>query len=54
MYLHISTISGIVDRLETGGYLQRRRSTDDRRVVHLRLTEKGKRTILQAPPSGFG
>jgi len=54
MYLHISTVSGIVDRLEAGGYLHRRRSTDDRRVVHLRLTEKGRRLISQAPPSGFG
>jgi MarR family transcriptional regulator, organic hydroperoxide resistance regulator len=54
MYLHISTVSGITDRLEAGGYLLRQRSEQDRRVVHLRLTEKGKRTIALSPPSGFG
>ena len=54
MYLHISTVSGIVDRLESGGYLTRRRSDDDRRNVLLQLTMKGKRTIAQAPPSSFG
>jgi DNA-binding MarR family transcriptional regulator len=54
MYLHISTVSGITDRLEAGGYLLRRRSEQDRRVVHLRLTEKGKKTIALSPPSGFG
>lgn len=54
MYLHISTVSGIADRLELRGYLKRERNPDDRRVVHLRLTPKGKRIIAQAPPSGFG
>ncbi len=54
MYLHISTVSGIVDRLEAGGYLRRRRSPQDRRVVHLQLSVKGKRTIAKAPPSGLG
>ncbi len=54
MYLHTSTISGIVDRLESAGYLVRHRSDEDRRVVRLQLTDKGKKTISQAPKSGFG
>jgi DNA-binding MarR family transcriptional regulator len=54
LYLHISTVSGIVDRLEAGGYLVRRRSETDRRVVWPVLTDKGKRAIVKAPPSGFG
>jgi DNA-binding MarR family transcriptional regulator len=54
MYLHISTVSGIADRLEAGGYLLRQRSERDRRVVNLRLTDKGRKTIALAPPSGFG
>ncbi len=54
MYLHISTVSGITDRLEAGGYLLRQRSEADRRVVNLRLTERGKKTIALSPPSGFG
>jgi MarR family transcriptional regulator, organic hydroperoxide resistance regulator len=54
MYIHISTVSGIVDRLEIAGYLARRRSVQDRRVVHLILTEKGKRIIAKAPRSALG
>jgi len=38
-----STMSLTVDRLERGGYLQRERSTEDRRRVHLRLTPAGAR-----------
>jgi MarR family transcriptional regulator, organic hydroperoxide resistance regulator len=54
MYLHISTVSGIVDRLEAAGYLLRRRGEADRRVVRFVLTPKGKRIIAKAPPSGLG
>jgi DNA-binding MarR family transcriptional regulator len=35
------TFTGIVDRLEREGYLQRQRTTTDRRVVHVQLTKKG-------------
>ena len=34
-------VTGIVDRLERDQWLQRERSTDDRRVITVRLTEKG-------------
>jgi DNA-binding MarR family transcriptional regulator len=54
LYLHISTVSGIVDRLETGGYLVRHRSQTDRRVVWPELTDQGRKAIVKAPPSGFG
>jgi DNA-binding MarR family transcriptional regulator len=42
--LHISkpTVSGIVDRLVKGGYVQRFRDNNDRRVIHLALTHKGR------------
>jgi DNA-binding MarR family transcriptional regulator len=53
MYLHVSTVSGIVDRLETAGYLTRIRRNDDRRAIHISLTEKGARTVREAPLSGF-
>lgn len=36
-------VTGIVDRLERDQWLQRERSTDDRRVITVRLTEKGTR-----------
>jgi DNA-binding MarR family transcriptional regulator len=36
-----STVTGIVDRMEREGLVRRERSKTDRRVVHLRLSEKG-------------
>lgn len=34
-------LTGVADRLERDGWLLRERSTEDRRVVNIRLTEKG-------------
>ena len=36
-------LTGVADRLERDGWLVRERSTEDRRVVNIRLTEKGNR-----------
>jgi DNA-binding MarR family transcriptional regulator len=36
-----STVTGIVDRMEREGLVDRKRSAEDRRVVHIRLTDKG-------------
>lgn len=36
------TATGILDRLETKGYLRRERCTHDRRAVRLFLTQKGR------------
>jgi DNA-binding MarR family transcriptional regulator len=49
MYLHPSTISGVIDRLEKKGYLVRDRIENDRRVVKVRLTPKGKMLVRKAP-----
>jgi DNA-binding MarR family transcriptional regulator len=49
MYLHPSTISGVVDRLEKKGYVSRDRDQEDRRVVMVQLTPKGKRLVKRAP-----
>ncbi|MGK4006572.1 MarR family transcriptional regulator [Sorangium sp. So ce1036] len=38
-----STVTGIVDRMEREGLVRRERSKTDRRVVHIRLSEKGAR-----------
>lgn len=54
LYLHVSTVSGIVDRLKKSGYLSRDRDTRDRRTIFLKLTPKGEKLIKQAPISGFG
>ncbi len=49
MYLHPSTISGVVDRLEKKNYVHRDRAKEDRRVVQVRLTPKGKSLARRAP-----
>ncbi|MFO0591135.1 MAG: MarR family transcriptional regulator [Polyangiaceae bacterium] len=36
-----STVTGIIDRMEREGLVCRERSKSDRRVVHIKLTEKG-------------
>ncbi|MFZ5817176.1 MAG: MarR family winged helix-turn-helix transcriptional regulator [Bacillota bacterium] len=38
-------VTGIVDRLERDEWLKRERSRDDRRVITVQLTEKGRRVI---------
>lgn len=38
-----STVTGIIDRMEREGLVRRERSTTDRRVVLIRLSEKGAR-----------
>jgi DNA-binding MarR family transcriptional regulator len=37
-----STLTGVVDRLEARGFVERRSSPDDRRVKVLTLTDEGK------------
>lgn len=41
--LSVSSMTVIVDRLEKAGYVTRERSQDDRRVVRLRNTGKGRK-----------
>jgi DNA-binding MarR family transcriptional regulator len=36
-----STVTGIIDRMEREGLVVRARSTEDRRVIKIRLTERG-------------
>ncbi|MBI5105216.1 MAG: MarR family transcriptional regulator [Solirubrobacterales bacterium] len=54
-----SNVTGIVDRLEDRGLVQRRPAPHDRRVKHLVLTERGEElrrraaAWLDAPPPGF-
>jgi len=44
-----STITGIVDRMERDGLVVRERSQADRRVVHIRSTEKGQKIARDLP-----
>lgn len=49
MFLHPATIVGIIDRLEAKGLVVRTRSTEDRRVVELDLTNQGQELVAHAP-----
>jgi len=44
-----ATVTTIMDRLSERGFIERYRSATDRRVVHTRLTRKGRGTLDVAP-----
>ena len=44
-----STVTGIIDRMEREGLVVRSRSTEDRRVVHIKLTPKGEKLAEEIP-----
>lgn len=45
-----STVTGVVDRLESKGLVRRLRNSPDRRVITIELTEAGERLAENAPP----
>lgn len=49
MYLQPPTIVGILDRLEAKGLVFRTRSTQDRRVVEIDLTQEGYQLVNLSP-----
>jgi len=49
MHLHMSTVTGIIDRLEAAKLVTRERSGSDARVMELRLTAKGRAILARAP-----
>ena len=54
MYLHPATVVGIIDRLALRGFVERTRSTKDRRVVEVALTNQGKQIVTQSPEVAQG
>ena len=42
LYLDSGTLTPLLKKMEEAGFVARRRSTDDGRVVHIYLTEKGR------------
>ncbi|MCB9601798.1 MAG: MarR family transcriptional regulator [Sandaracinus sp.] len=44
-----ATVTGILDRLERRGLVSRVRSTIDKRVVHLAVTDTGRELVAEAP-----
>ena len=47
MHVSAPTITGIVSRLERGGFLKRTHHLEDRRVINVRLTLKGEKLVNQ-------
>ncbi|WP_425407298.1 MarR family winged helix-turn-helix transcriptional regulator [Hwanghaeella sp.] len=45
-----ATVTTILDRLEQRGLVERYRSDRDRRIVHTKLTEAGRKSLKKAPP----
>jgi DNA-binding MarR family transcriptional regulator len=50
MMVKSSTVTGVIDRLELKGLVARSRSSADRRVITIQLTENGQRLAANAPP----
>ncbi len=43
-------MTGIIDRLEQKGLVERERNSPDRRMITISLTETGKKLACNAPP----
>jgi len=54
MYLHPATVVGVLTRLESHELIKRTRSKEDRRVVWVELTPKGKNLVAAAPEVAQG
>ena len=48
-----ANITGLIDSLEKRGYVLRRPDTEDRRVVHAEITEKGRSVLHELLPVYF-
>jgi DNA-binding MarR family transcriptional regulator len=53
LFLSASSASELVSRMEEAGYVLRRRSTEDSRVVFVELTAKGKQLAEETPLGGI-
>jgi len=49
LFIHMSTASNLLDKLEKRGYVHRTRSTQDSRVVFLNLTPDGEAVVRKLP-----
>jgi DNA-binding MarR family transcriptional regulator len=50
VHLSQATVTGIIDRLEKRGFVERRRSEADKRCVDVSLTDSGRKVLENAPP----
>jgi DNA-binding MarR family transcriptional regulator len=46
--LDSATLTGLLDRLEATGFIERKGNPDDRRSIHIHLTKKGKAMSREA------
>lgn len=49
IHLAASTLVGIIDRLEEKGFVKRSRSLEDRRLIFIDMTEKGRDFVRTSP-----
>lgn len=49
IYLSMSTIVGVIDRLEEKQFVNRTRDIQDRRIIYIDITEKGEEFVDAAP-----
>ena len=54
IYLHPATVVGILNRLELRGLIKRMRTSEDRRVVKIELTDAGNAIVAKAPQVAQG
>jgi MarR family transcriptional regulator, organic hydroperoxide resistance regulator len=54
MAIHQSTASNLLDKLQQQGLIERDRSTEDQRVVRLRLTRSGEALVKRIPQPSQG
>jgi len=50
LYFDNPTITGIIDRMERDGLVERKRIADDRRVVNIFLTQAGRELLKEIQP----
>ena len=49
VHLSMSTLVGVIDRLEEKGFVKRAREIDDRRVFFINITDKGTEFVRSSP-----
>ncbi len=43
--LDTATLTGVIDRLEASGWIERRRHPSDRRAIHILLSDRGRKIV---------
>jgi DNA-binding MarR family transcriptional regulator len=54
MGLHITTTEGIINRMQRCNFIKKQKSIQDKRVVEVSITAKGKKILNEAPIGSMG